>query len=408
MTDVDRWTFDPVVVASLLLAGALYAAGAARQRRAAGRGRGIRTAQLLCFAGAWISLVLALVSPMAAVSDLLFSVHMTQHEVLMLIAAPLLVLARPLAVFAWALPEAWRPVVGRFTRRPAVAASWRTLTGPVTVWILHGASLWVWHLPALFQAAVADDGVHAWMHVTFLFTAALFWWALVHGRYGRLGYGVGVLYVFTTGLHSTLLGALLTLAPRPWYAIYGARAAALGHDPLEDQQLGGLLMWVPFGIVFLVIGLALFAAWLGEARRRVAIAEEESGDAAAAAMTVTGATLVLLLCAIGASGCSDENEKQAAQLTAGDPRRGEAAIRRHGCGSCHVIPGIAGAGGLVGPPLDRIASRAYIAGRRTNTPQNLMVFVKHPHGVDGRIAMPEMGIPDRDVRDIAAYLYTLK
>jgi putative membrane protein len=404
---VNHWTFDPLVLASLLAAGGLYAAGAARLRRGAGT-RGIRTLQVLSFAGAWISLVLALVSPMAVISEILFSVHMTQHEVLMLVSAPLLVLARPLAVFVWGLPAAWRPAVGRFTRLPAVAAAWRALTGPLTVWVLHGAALWVWHLPSLFQAAVEDQGIHAWMHVCFLFTAALFWWALVHGRYGRLGYGVGVLFVFTTGLHSTLLGALLTLAPRPWYAIYGARAAALGRDPLEDQQLGGLLMWVPFGIVFLVIGLALFAAWLGEARRRVAIAEEESADAAAAAVTATGATLVLLLCAIGASGCGHENEKQAAQLTGGNPRRGEAAIRRHGCGSCHAIPGIAGAGGLLGPPLDRIASRAYIAGRRTNTPQNLMAFVKHPHGVDGRIAMPEMGIPDRDVRDIAAYLYTLK
>ena len=405
---MDRWTFDPVVLASLLVAGGLYAAGAARLRRAAGKGRGIRTAQVLCFAGGWVALVLALVSPMAAVSDLLFSVHMTQHEVLMLIAAPLLVLARPLAVFAWALPAAWRPAVGRFTRLPAVAEAWRTLTGPLTVWVLHGAALWIWHLPSLFQAAVADAGIHAWMHVTFVFTAALFWWALVHGRYGRLGYGVGVLYVFTTGLHSTLLGALLTLAPRPWYAIYSARAAALGRDPLEDQELGGLLMWVPFGIVFLVIGLALFAAWLGEARRRVAIAEGEAGDAGASAIIATGTTLLLLLCAIWGSGCGHGNEKVAAQLTGGDPRRGEAAIRRHGCGSCHAIPGIAGAGGLVGPPLDRIASRAYIAGRLTNTPQNLMAFVKHPHGVAGRIAMPEMAIPDRDVRDIAAYLYTLK
>jgi cytochrome c oxidase assembly factor CtaG/cytochrome c551/c552 len=404
---VDHWTFDPLVLVSLLAAGGLYAAGAARLRRAAGT-RGIRTAQVLCFAAAWISLVLALVSPMAAVSDVLFSVHMTQHEVLMLISAPLLVLARPLAVFVWALPVAWRPAVGRFTRLPTVAAAWRTLTGPLTVWILHGAALWVWHLPSLFQAAVEDQGIHAWMHVCFLFTAALFWWALVHGRYGRLGYGVGVLYVFTTGLHSTLLGALLTLAPRPWYAIYGARAAALGRDPLEDQQLGGLLMWVPFGIVFLVIGLALFAAWLGEARRRVAIAEQAGADDSPSVVPATGATLVLLLCAMAAWGCGNANEKEAAQLTGGNPERGEAAIRRHGCGSCHVIPGIAGAGGLVGPPLDRIASRAYIAGRRMNTPQNLMAFVKHPHGVDGRIAMPEMGIPDGDVRDIAAYLYTLK
>jgi putative membrane protein len=406
---MNHWTFEPVVLASLLVGGTLYAVGAARLWRVAGRGRGVRDGQLVSFAAGWVALVLALHSPVASVSEVLFSVHMTQHEILMLVAAPLLVLARPLAVFVWALPRAGRERAGRWTRHPAVAGAWRALTGPLTVWVLHGAALWIWHLPGLFQAAVENDGIHALMHVCFLFSAALFWWALVHGRYGRLGYGIGVLYVFTTGMHSTILGALLTLAPRPWYAIYRDRAASLGIDPLEDQQLGGLLMWVPFGIVFIVIGLALFAAWLGEAERRVKIAESGSrADRPESKVSAGAAAMLLAILAVAGTGCGRQEAKKAARLTGGDPRRAELAIRRHGCGSCHHIPGITGAGGLVGPPLDRIASRAYIAGRLTNTPQNLMGFVKHPHGVGGRIAMPEMGIPDRDVRDIAAYLYTLK
>ncbi|HEY6066826.1 MAG TPA: cytochrome c oxidase assembly protein [Thermoanaerobaculia bacterium] len=272
---MHRWTFDPIVIALLIVAGGLYARGVARLWREAGPGRGVRGWQVLAFAGGSLALVLALLSPIAAVSEFLFSVHMTQHEILMLVAAPLLVLARPLALFVWALPPAGRLAVGRFTRRPFVAGAWRGLTGPLTVWVLHGAALWIWHLPVLFQAAVGNPTIHAGMHVCFLFTAALFWWALVHGRYGKLGYGMGVLYVFTTGMHSTVLGALLTLAPRPWYAIYRERAAALHLDALEDQQLGGLLMWIPFGIVFVVIGLALFAAWLGEAQRRAALHDLE-------------------------------------------------------------------------------------------------------------------------------------
>src|SRR5439155_25098388 len=102
-------------------------------------------------------------------------------------------------------------------RLPLVAKVWSPLSWPVTVWILHGAARWVWHLPTLYPAAVEHAGIHALMHVCFLFSAALFWWALVHGRYGRLGYGISVLYASTTGIHSTVLGALLTLAPRPWY-----------------------------------------------------------------------------------------------------------------------------------------------------------------------------------------------
>ncbi|PYQ66671.1 MAG: hypothetical protein DMF54_07040 [Acidobacteria bacterium] len=405
---MNHWTLDPPVLASLLVTGALYAVGAARLRRSAGRGRGVTDRQLLSFAGGWIALVLSLHSPIAAVSEFLFSVHMTQHEILMLVAAPLLVLARPLGVFVWALPAAWRGAIGRWTRRPAVAGAWRALTGPLTVWVLHGAALWVWHLPTLFQAAVENDGIHALMHVCFLFSAALFWWALVHGRYGKIGYGVGVLYVFTTGMHSTILGALLTLAPRPWYAIYRSRAASLGVDPLEDQQLGGLLMWVPFGIVFVVIGLALFAAWLGEAERRVKIAETESAGRSRESRIAARTAALLLALTVSAPGCGRQAEKDAERRTGGNPRRAETAIRRHGCGSCHHIPGIAGADGLVGPPLDSIASRVYIGGSLPNTPQNLMTFLMHPHGTNPKTAMPEMGIPPRDVRDIAAYLYTLK
>jgi putative membrane protein len=106
-------------------------------------------------------------------------------------------------------------------------------------------------------------------HLSFLGTASLFWWSIVYGRYGRLGYGVAVLYVFLTALHNTILGALLTIAPTAWYSTYELTAAGQHIDALADQQLAGLIMWVPSGVVFLVLGLALASAWLGESERRV-------------------------------------------------------------------------------------------------------------------------------------------
>jgi cytochrome c len=106
--------------------------------------------------------------------------------------------------------------------------------------------------------------------------------------------------------------------------------------------------------------------------------------------------------------CGREQRERAKRWTGGDPSRGETAIRHFGCSSCHTIPGIRGADGLVGPPLDRIAGRLYIAGSVPNTPQNLMRFLAHPHGPHPTTAMPEMQIPERDIRDIAAYLYTLR
>jgi putative membrane protein len=253
-----------VAALSVVLAGAsLYAVGLARlpSRRWA------TSAAVACSLG-WLALVAAFAPPLGPHADLLFAAHMGQHELLILVAPALLVVGRPLLVALWALPRRLRVAIAAMARRPAVAAAWRRVTAPLVVLLLHGIALWVWHLPVAFEAALADEALHAFQHLTFFATAALFWWALVRGRFGRLGYGAGVLFVFATALHSGALGALLTMAPRPLYATHAARAAAAGTAPLADQQLAGLLMWVPASVVFLLAALGLFVAWLGQVERR--------------------------------------------------------------------------------------------------------------------------------------------
>ena len=210
----------------------------------------------------------ALLSRLDTWSDILFSAHMTQHEILMLVAAPLMVLGRPFIVTLWAFSPETRNRIGAVTRR--LSRPWEVISGPLTVLILHAAVLWIWHVPAMFESALHHEGIHAFQHLGFFLTAALFWWALIHGRYGRLGYGVGVVYVFLTAMHTQVLGALLTFANRVWYPTHAARTAAAGVHPVHDQQFAGIVMWIPFGVVFVLIALALFAAWLGEAERRVA------------------------------------------------------------------------------------------------------------------------------------------
>jgi putative membrane protein len=263
--DPSGW--DLVVAAGLALSATLYVTGFFRLRRhAAGGGLGPR--ELALFLLGLGAVVVALLSPLDRLSDVLFSAHMGQHEILMLVAAPLLIMGRPTIAALWALPAGPRARVAQVMRAGAVRGGWRLITAPITILVLHGLALWIWHIPWLFQGAMHSEAVHAFQHLCFFVTAALFWWMLIAGRYGRLGYGAAVLFVFLTALHSGALGALITFAGRLWYPIYAGRAP--GTDPLEDQRLAGLFMWIPAGVILMVLGLGLMAAWLGEAERRAA------------------------------------------------------------------------------------------------------------------------------------------
>ena len=128
---------------------------------------------------------------------------------------------------------------------------------------------------------------------------------------------------------------------------------------------------------------------------------------------MVGAMACALMCglmavAIGLSACSRDVTREAAELTGGDPARGQVAIRHYGCPSCHTIPGVPGAYGLVGPPLGGIANRVYIAGMLPNTPDNMIRWIQAPQQVHEHTAMPNMGITESEARDIAGYLYTLR
>jgi len=264
------WAFDErLVIASLLLTAWLYARGVVRLWRGSRVGAGIRRWEVACFTGGWLALGVALVSPLHPWGRVLFSAHMTQHEVLMLVAAPLLVLGKPLVASLKALPPNWARRLAEAANVPAWQAFWGTITNPLAAWLIHGLVLWMWHLPPLFQATLDNELVHALQHLSFLLSALLFWWAILQGRQHALNYGLAVLYLFTTAIHSGLLGALLTFARTVWYPAYAGKTESWGLTPLEDQQLGGLIMWVPACTVYIVAGLALFAAWLRESETRV-------------------------------------------------------------------------------------------------------------------------------------------
>ena len=267
------WTFDPLVIAGLILSAVLYAAGVGRLWTRAGAGQGIGRLQAASFAAGWLALVVALISPVHALGEILFSAHMVQHMLLMLVAAPLLVFGKPVAAFVWGIPLAARATARRATASRRFRWLWHRATSPLAAFLAQAVVLCAWHVPALYQATLRSNAVHAVQHTSFLAAACLFWWAMVHGRYGRMAYGMSVLYVFATTVYSGVLGALVTFAPKVWYPIYEVRTSQWGLSPLEDQQLAGLVMWVPSAVIFVVLGLALFAAWLGEAERRVGYRE---------------------------------------------------------------------------------------------------------------------------------------
>jgi putative membrane protein len=262
------WSFEPLIVISLIVTASLFVWGLRNVWRHSGAGKGILKWEALAFAGGWFALFIALVSPVHAWGQVLFSAHMTQHEILMLAAAPLLVLGRPLIAFAWALPIGWSRRLGALARYELIQKSWRALTIPLVAWLIHAIALWTWHLPVLFEAVLHNEWVHTAQHLSFLLSALLFWWALIHGRQGWMGYGAATLYVFTTSLHSGLLGALLTFSSSVWYPSYVGLTNSWGLTPQEDQQLGGLIMWIPAGVLYSVAGLALVAGWLREAEAR--------------------------------------------------------------------------------------------------------------------------------------------
>lgn len=385
------WSFDPGIAVPLVLAAALHAIGIRKLTRSgAAHGRRARRRRAISFAAGWMTLTIALVSPMHAAAEALFSMHMVQHEILMVVAAPLLVLARPFVPILWALPAPWRRRVGRSCRARAARSAWAIISSIPIAWALHAVAIWMWHLPVLYDQTLTSSAAHAAQHASFLVTALLFWWSIARGRAART---VGVLALFTTAVHTGALGALIALSPTPWYPRYGETSGAWGLTPLEDQQLAGLIMWMPATIAYVAGALWLAAGWLREPRARAAVARAS-----------LGATVVLLLL----GGCRQRPAQVEGSMVGGNVARGQLAVRAYGCTACHAVPGMVGDNPSVGPSLEGFGGRAYIAGVLPNTPENLLRWIVDPPSVDSLTAMPNVGVTSRDAVDITEFLYTLR
>jgi putative membrane protein len=262
------WTIDPLVLLGLTAVGWLYACGVSTLWQRAGVGRGMPWWRVAAFASGILFLVIALMSPLDALSTALFSAHMAQHQILMLIAAPLLVLGSPLLPLLWALPASWRIALLRWAGRPAPRAIRGGLTRPVVVLALYVTVTWAWHGPLLYQAALENAAIHALEHACLLGAALLFWWIVVQPQGPRrLGHAPAVLVVFVAALQGTALGALILFSGSAWYPTYAASARTWGLSPLADQQIAGAMMGAPAGMLYLATALALIAGIVRGAER---------------------------------------------------------------------------------------------------------------------------------------------
>ncbi|MDX8449958.1 cytochrome c oxidase assembly protein [Mesorhizobium captivum] len=261
------WTFMVPIVFPLVAFASLYIVGTVRIWRRSRRARLLRFRKALLFVCGWVALVAALVSPIHALGERLFSAHMIEHELLMAVAAPLVIASCPAAPMIWALPMRLRQALRAAGHIRVLGTIWTCVSRPVAATILHGVAIWAWHVPALFEAALQQGPLHYAQHASFFGTGLLFWRALLPGPSRGDACGSAVMHLFLTSLHTGLLGALLVVSPRLWYPENAIGSSLWGLAPLEDQQLAGLVMWIPAGLIYGGAALFLAGLWIRASAR---------------------------------------------------------------------------------------------------------------------------------------------
>jgi putative membrane protein len=392
------WTADPATLVPIIVATAWYFIGLFRAR-SEGKGRLVPRSAPVYFAGGMIVLVIALQSPIDTISDDLFSVHMVQHLLLMLAAPPLLVVSKCPILFLRALPRPARKSVARFWGRSDISWLYDALMHPLLVWTSFCGAFVFWHSPGPYQWALEDERVHIVEHLSFFLTSLAFW-SIVLARPGtrrRLGYGPTLLFVVSTAVLSGLPGALMIFAPRPLYPGHAQGVAKWGLTLLEDQQIAGLIMWIPAGAAYILAVVVVFLEWMRHAEVR-ALRAAKKGLPLILAFVLIAPVLI---------GCEQQQVSDIANF-GGDAHRGALLTKQYGCGGCHSIPDISGADGNVGPPLMHVGTRTYLAGVLPNSPENMSRWIQDPQKVLPGNAMPTMNISQNEARDITAFLYSLK
>lgn len=263
------WTLDLPVIIPAVIVGFFYARGLTRWTV---RHRPHPWWKILCYYLGLASLVLAIVSPIDSIGAHHFFMHMVQHEIIMLISVPLLLLGAPTTPVLRGMPKWLRlGVVAGLASDPIARGAWRFLTQPLVALLVSTGVLVAWHLmPGWYDAAVGNANVHYLQHVSFAATAFLFWWNVIDPAPLRapMSYLLRMVYILVAATAQSVIAALITLSDRPLYDVYVTARPVFDMSPLADQELGGLIMWVPGQLLHLLVIGALFAVWATQSERR--------------------------------------------------------------------------------------------------------------------------------------------
>ena len=286
-----NWRLDVIII--LLVLGGLYSVGwwrlRKRTRRARGRRRGASRHELaarwrlVSYVAGLLFVALALLSPIDALGQQLFFMHMIQHLLLIMIAPPLLLIANPMPFILWGLPAKWRLKSGHgiaylLQREGSIRRGIRVATGAGVVWLVWTIALIGWHDPAMYNAALRSEFIHDLEHLTFFAASMIFWWIVtgagphIHKQFGHIG---RIVFVLAAVPPNMALGLVLAFAGTVIYSYYEAVPRLWGIDPVTDQRIGGVIMWIPGSMMFIIAALVLIAQMLQEEDAKPALNEKE-------------------------------------------------------------------------------------------------------------------------------------
>ncbi len=278
---LQSWNWRLEIIVPLLVLGYLYVAGWRRLRKRTAETRRAHpstnyhpltaTWRLISYLAGLIFIALALLSPIDSLGQQLFFMHMIQHLLLIMIAPPLLPIANPMPVLLWGLPGEWRLKVGHalghvLHRDSQFRHVLRTVTAPGIIWLLWVIALFAWHDPALYNAALQYEFIHDLEHLTFFLVSMLFWWHVtgagprIHQQFGYIG---RIAFVLAAVPPNMALGVWLSFNNNVIYSYYEAVPRLWGTDPVTDQRIGGVIMWIPGSMMFLLVALILASQYMG-------------------------------------------------------------------------------------------------------------------------------------------------